>query len=519
MRRIIPYCIGLLLWLPDNLNAQRVVYSESFNTRNTARVQVIGKSENYYWAEKLQKQKSNRQRGSGGGYDLKSFELFDVNLNLIKEIPATCIVGTLRQWLLAGKNGMDQVMLSSSSGKTTIYCRRFRTDDSLENQTILIGNLPFSTGVSRFLLVRSEDQSKILLLAFDNTDTDYSRLYAILYDSDWNQIYQQVISHTQFSQPCIQDEEVGFPAESFDNMPIKLANNGEWLMASPSTVSRNFSLFHVCPNGSDFYFREIPLSPFYKIDDIAMSISNELQVMSVGLLSSYANTTLKNVQVYNYSMKQGIFYFDSSYHFNTQAHGIQNRNLTHESFISVPDGGYMFLKEYGPTFEFDKTKVPFITNWETAYLMANYSVSAPDNKELKQGYFLNRGLSPIPSIHNQGDLNLFYFPAISKDSTWSGIMSMEQHTEINDPDLSYLLVPKKNKLYVIYNSIEGSMDPMAATTTLNMHGEVTDDALIFWKMNKMMNFQQSHRFSTDEVSVPYSNSQLPGFAIIRLVQY
>ncbi len=31
--------------------------------------------------------------------------------------------------------------------------------------------------------------------------------------------------------------------------------------------------------------------------------------MSVGLFSSYSNTTLKNVQVYNYSMKEGMILF------------------------------------------------------------------------------------------------------------------------------------------------------------------------------------------------------------------
>ena len=66
--------------------------------------------------------------------ELKSFELFDFKLNLVKEIPATYIAGTLKQWLLAGKKGMDQVMLLSSSGKTTIYCRRFWLRDTLENQ-------------------------------------------------------------------------------------------------------------------------------------------------------------------------------------------------------------------------------------------------------------------------------------------------------------------------------------------------------------------------------------------------
>ena len=125
-------------------------------------------------------------------------------------------------------------------------------------------------------------------------------------------------------------------------------------------------------------------------------------------------------------------------------------------------------------------------------------------------------MSPIPAVRNRGDLNLFYFPALSKDSTWSAVLDIEQHAESNNPDLSYLLIPAKNKLYIIYNSLEGFADPLATTTTLNMHGQATDDALIFWKMNRMLNFQQSHRFSADEIAVPYLNSQQTGFAIIRL---
>jgi len=93
---------------------------------------------------------------------------------------------------------------------------------------------------------------------------------------------------------------------------------------------------------------------------------------------------------------------------------------------------------------------------------------------------------------------------------------MEQHAEINNPDLSYLLMPAKNKLYLIYNSQDGSSDPLATTTTLNTHGETTGDALVFWKMDKMLNFQNARRFTADEVVVPYLNNQRPGFAIIRL---
>jgi hypothetical protein len=354
------------------------------------------------------------------------------------------------------------------------------------------------------------------LVAFDNSDPESTSVHVHLFDSDWNPVYRKVISSIQFSQPCIQDDEIGFPSEGFDNLPIKLANNGEWGMVFPSVTNHHFTLFHICPNGTDYFFKEIPVSPFYKMEDIAMSINNDLQVMTIGLLSCYRNTSLKNVQVCNYSMREGRFEFDSSYHFNEQARDIRSKNLSHQSFVALPEGGYMLLKEYGSSFEFEKPNIPVLSNWESAYLLANYSEANSGEKDMKKGYKLNRGLSPIPAIRNKGDLNLFYFPALSNDSTWSAVLEMEQHSETNNPDLSYLLIPAKNKLYLIYNSEDGSADALATTTTLNKHGETTNDALVFWKMDRMLNFQNARRFSADEVVVPYSNNQRPGFAIIRL---
>jgi hypothetical protein len=176
----------------------------------------------------------------------------------------------------------------------------------------------------------------------------------------------------------------------------------------------------------------------------------------------------------------------------------------------------MLLKEYGYAFEFSRPDIPLIDNWEAAYLLSNYTDPKGGNNKLKQGYTLKQGLSPIPYVRSRGDLNIFYFPAVSKDSTWTGIMEMEQHAESNNPDLSYLIIPVKNKLYIIYNSQDGYADPMATTTTLNKRGQEEDDAIIFWKMNNTLNFQQSRRFSTSEVAVPYNNNQPGGFAIIRL---
>jgi hypothetical protein len=516
VRRIILYATGLVLWLPGIINAQRVIYSEALRFRSDVQVQVIGRSGDYYWIEKTRKQKSANHHVSADNTEIQSFGLLDSKLNLLKESPPIFFPGTLKQWLIAGEKGLDQILLTSAGGKTKIIGSRYLLQENSINPVRLIDSLPFTANPSSFLLIRSEDQSKILLVAYENTDSALTFVHALLFDSDWNPIYHRVISQELFSQPCIQDDEISFPAESFDNLPIKLANNGEWLMASPSRISHNFSLFHASSDGSKYYFREIPLSRYYKMEDIAMSIDNDRQEMSVAFLSAYSNTSLKNVQVYNYSMKLGRFDFDSSYHFNTQSHSVRDKNLSHESFISVPGTGYMLLKEYGVPFDFKKPAIPVMNNWESAYLLANYAEINTGKEQMKQGYTVNRGLSPIPAVRNKGDLNLFYFPARSGDSTWSGVLSMEQQSESNNPELSYLLLPVKNKLFIIYNSIDGYTDRMATTTTLNMNGQTADDALVFWKMNRMLNFQHAHRFSAGDVAVSYMRDQQAGFAIIRL---
>jgi hypothetical protein len=416
---------------------------------------------------------------------------------------------------MTGTNCLDQFIVTGTNVKTKLICRRFYNDGQREKQIKILDSLPFGTDPSSLLLVRSEDHSKNLFVAFDNTDESLTRIHAVLFDANWNQIYHQIISRSIFAQPCIQEDEISFPGESFDDLPIKLANNGEWLMATPSRISRNFTLFHVCANGSEYQIREIPLSPFYKMEDVAMSIDNDKQEMSVGLLSRYLTSSLKSVQITNYSISGGRFDFDTSYHFNTQVK--DTRNLSHERFIAVPGGGYLLMKEYGIPMESDKTKMPFLGSWEAAYLMANYTENPLQKKGEENGYNLNHGLSPIPLIRDRGDLNLFYFPAISKDSTWSGSMLMEQEAETNNPDLSYLVVPDKDKLYIIYNNTDGSSSkPMATNTTLNWRGQPTGDALVFWKMNRMLNFQSAHQFSLNEMAIPYSTNQQTGFAIIRL---
>ena len=144
---------------------------------------------------------------------------------------------------MTGINCLDQVMLTGSNNKTKLFCRRFYNDVEKDKQIRILDSLPFSLDPSSSLLVRSEDHSKILFVAFENSDESLTRLHVILFDANWNPIYHRVISNSFFAQPCIQEDEIGFPGESFDDLPIKLANNGEWLMAAPSGIGHNFPFF------------------------------------------------------------------------------------------------------------------------------------------------------------------------------------------------------------------------------------------------------------------------------------
>lgn len=518
LARKTPYYFFPCLFFPVFLLGQQVRYSSYINARSSNTFQVIGKSGEHYWAEKEQIRKIYTRHESAFVLEGQRFAVYDGRLNFIREMPALQVTGTIRQYLLTGKSFFDQLILCSATGKTKVVINRYPADNTSEIKSRLVDSFPFSAAGTRFLLVRSEDQSKALLVGFEISSDGLPRLHTILFDEGWNILYHTILEHPYFTQPCIQDDFVSFPAESFDNLPIKLANNGEWLMASESVTNLNYLLFHIYGDGKSFYYQEIPLSPYYNMEDIAMSINNADQEMSVGLLSRYGNTSLKNVQVSHYSMTQNHFDFDSTYQFNTLANRLNNQSLSNESFISIPGEGYMLFKEYG------REKYPgdiahrSEEAWDPVFLQANFSGS--ENEEVlqlnKNGYSLKKGLQGIRSVFDRGNLTMFYFPQQRQDSTWSGMINAGQTTELNAPTLSYLVFPAKNKVYIIYNSLIRQGNEYSTATTLNIKGQQTDDAVIFWKMDRTLDFQKARRISVDEVAVPYRNNQETGFAVIRL---
>src|SRR4030095_4487164 len=137
----------LFFWLPGKLTAQQVIYSETLNNRSSIRFQVIGKSGDFYWIEKLQKQKSANRRSAESVYTIQSFGLMDARLNLISELAAPQVIPeTLKQWLVCGNKGLDQIIITGELGKTQIRCNRYRTD--AETGSKLVDSLPFSADAS-----------------------------------------------------------------------------------------------------------------------------------------------------------------------------------------------------------------------------------------------------------------------------------------------------------------------------------------------------------------------------------
>jgi hypothetical protein len=515
------YAVVLLLLSFHFLAAQSVLYSPFIDDRSTLRFAVAGKAGNYYWLQKDKRKKIIKRNADQRFNEEQVFEIYDTRMNLVKTTSSFIISDSaIKEYLVPGNNFFDQLILSADSKKTTTFLRRYAANGELVNEAKIIGSFPFRETGNSFLLIRSEDKSRILLLGFEPVPSSPPRLHAMLFDQQWQQLSYLVYDHPFITQPFIQDDFISYPGENFTNIPVQLANNGQWLMASPSRTNLNFLLFHFCGGDNSFSYKEIVLPASYTTEDVALSVDNEKEEAFAGILSGFRSTTHKNVCVAHYSMAVQEFDFDSSYRFNTLPAGkIKKENLTKEVFVAVPGAGFMLLKEYGINFtDWYNDGVYDNNQWDpdiffTTGINENsgtaFSVS-------ENGYTRYNTLGGIRGDKARGDLSLFYFPAHTKDSCWSGAINQAQATELNPPYLSYLVMPAKDKLFFIYNSFLRNEDQYGTSTILDPHGNLhPEEGMVFWKFNHILSFQQSRQIETGEVAVPYQKNQRKGFAIIR----
>src|SRR5579871_211909 len=494
------------------LSAQRVLYSPVIYDRYSSRFELEGKTENYYWLL------SERQIHSKHADVIEqNLQIYDSRLSEVNEIPKFIVPqNAIKEYLIAGRKYFDRMLLSNDSNKINISVQRFLQDGSQSSQNKIISSFPFIESGTSILLIRSEDKSKIMLLCFESVSSSAPKLHTILFDENWHQLLYKIYQHPFISQPIIQDDFTSHPIESFSNSAVQLANTGQWLMAAPSRTNNNFLLFHFCDDGSGFSYKEINLPSSSELEDLSLSINNDKGEAFAGLLSKFHYAPLKNVEVVHYSMEKQQFDFDSSYRFNTlPGNKFRNENLVHENFVTVPGSGFLLLKEYGR--EFSTSFEDY--NWDPASFFANNNASTIRLLVYanSDGYTKFNQLASSSNTFRRGDLSLFYFPAQKNDSCWSGIISKQQTTDMNSPNLSYALFSEKNSLALLYNSsIKNSEEQYGSSTFLDNQGNIINDGgVAFWKFNTMLNFQQAKQIDANELAVPYLDKERRGFAIIK----
>jgi hypothetical protein len=494
---------------------------------------MLGKVGDYYWVSAVNRKKVVRRPNAFTSLEERDFVVYDSKngmRSLIEDPLYT--VNSVREYLVAADEHFDRINLLRSGKETEVRLQRYEPSGEALEPDHTIGVFPFLEPGTSFMLVRSLDRKKNLLLGFEFLSSGAPRLHAFLFDQDWQLLSKRVVRHPYLTQPIIQDDYSTYPLEDFTKAPVKLADDGQWLMLSPSRQNSNFLLFQFSATDTTVSCREVMLPGTAVMEDVCLSIDNTTGEAVGGILSTFHYSPLKNIQVVHYSMRTKTFSFDSSYRLNTLGgKRIRNDNLVKENFVAVPGRGFLLMKEYGRSYERDIDDQNYDEGWDPAFLFASNDIpeasgTGPSAARLrlpapKYGYARYRERTN-PEWHDRGDLSLYYFPGSRKDSCWSGMISQEQVTELNSPNLSYMFLPMQDRIVLLYNSFVHGEKVYASTTVIDPRGEqVTNEGILFWGLRNTLDFQNSRQVAPDQVVIPYdiyvngnANGKV-GFAVVQ----
>jgi hypothetical protein len=492
------------------LGAQQVLYSPFVSNQPETRFQVIGKAGNYYWVQKSKK--IYRPKRYSGVWDEGNFnfEIYDDRMNPITTIPFEISNDVIKEYLVPGEEYFDQLLFLRGNFRTTVLLNRFAPGGNTVTTNDTLAQFPARLKYSNFLLIRSEDKSRTLLLGFEMIADSLPTLHSFLYDRNWTLLNKTIYTNANISQPYVQYDLVDYPLEHFSNTAVKLANSGEWLMTVPSGINHNFLLFHFSGLNEKFVYREIKISSSASPEEIILSLDNAKQEASTGILSRLRYESVKNVRIAHYLLPDHRIDFDTSFRFNTLANKTKNENLYEEYFMTVPNKGFMLLKEYGKPFSFND---PGERNYERteADSIFSHAVDVNRNEYTRYG-----NLAGSRTAFDRGDLSMFYFPWTRNDSCWSGIINKEQTTQITSSYLSYVFLPREDKLFFLYNEFFRNNNQYSNTTVLDQNGNSVEEGVVYWKMKNNLVFQKARQISANELAIPYERNGRNGFAIIRL---
>ena len=499
----------LCFLLHRNVCAQSVLYSSTVSNNINTKFEVIGKAGNFYWSYK-------NKTIDGSGWPRKqerSFEVYDARLERVKQIPTALSDSVVKQYLVPQKYSFDQLIFKNGFNKTSVVVNRFTQDGDEVAVNAHLFDFPGQMALEDLLVARSPDRTKILILGFLRTSQVTPDIYVRMYTRDWLLLHDTVYKEGNLLQPYIQYELTEHVMESSDASPIKVTNNGDWLMVAPARFRNSFILCHFKNEDGSFFQMDVAQSKDRGIEYCNLSVEAD-RAAYIGILENLTASD-KRVRVMRYSLSQGKLSHDTSYSFYVQS-GFkrQEKYLFEEAFIQVPGRGFMYMKEYGKRYFIAYTGEEVMLDNEQTY--AAYSNHPAKLKFNKDEYINNTELPESNKKFERGDLSVKYFPFHPEDTSWSGLLHVEQTTELSYADLSYACVPSGDKIIFLYNSLAKNENKVGNTMVLDHKGQPVDEGFIFWRATHVLDFQKARLIVPGELFVPYERRGLQGFAIIRL---
>ena len=511
MRKGLTILFILLFWSESSLFSQRVMYSPFIGSNSDMRFEVIGKAGDYYWVKKSKK-KNRFKKNAAPWVDDKDtgFDIYDGRMNLIRSLPVAVSNTIFKEYFVAGEENMDQLIFTYQDDSAVVLLNRYSNAGEKDTAAPLLCSFPGNMKGGDFLLVRSQDKNKILLLGFETVPDTTMKIHTYLFDKNWNTLSKNILQDRHFTRPFIQYDFINYPLEHFTSCPVKLTNNGEWLMLSSARINLGSLLFHFIPGNKKFELKEIRLPKNSTVQDVCLSLSNDKRNVLAGVLSQYRSPLSKSVRMLHYSLDTCKVLYDSVYKFNTiAATKTTSKTIYEEYFMAMPGKGFLLLKEYGRSYDEKYTEEDLVKEEDVNY---NLPGKIPFNKNEYTRY---NHLAGTKELYDRGDLSMYYFSATGKDSCWSGILNKEQARDLKGGNLSYVFLPSDDKLFFLYNSFR-RQDETGSSTILDINGNPLNEGLIYWSIRSTLLFQYARQISDKEIAVPYERNARNGFAIVKL---
>ena len=169
------------------LSAQQVSYCEPYSDRFTLRQEMLGKVGDYYWVSAISRKRVVKHNGENSATEERNFVVYDPRMNvsnLLTDPPY--VISSIKEYLVLADDHLDRLhLLSADNKETEVRLQRYEANGELSGPDHNVAVFPFSDNGNSFMLVRSQDRLRILLLGFEFVSSGAPRLHAYLFDQDW----------------------------------------------------------------------------------------------------------------------------------------------------------------------------------------------------------------------------------------------------------------------------------------------------------------------------------------------